>query len=93
MLIADSQVHFWAANSPGRPWPQGTKAQRAIPLGPDEMLREMNDAGVDRVVIVPPLWEGRRNDVALASTQAHPNRFAVMGRLDPTAATSRGSVA
>jgi L-fuconolactonase len=31
-------------------------------------------------VIVPPSWEGDRNDLALAAAQAHPDRFAVMGR-------------
>ncbi len=57
------------------------------------MLREMDAAGVDRVVIVPPLWEGRRNDLALAAAKAHPQRFAVMGRLDPAAPESRSQLA
>jgi predicted TIM-barrel fold metal-dependent hydrolase len=42
----------------------------------------MDAAGVDRVVIVPPSWEGDRNDLALAACRAHPGRFAIMGRLD-----------
>ena len=49
------------------------------------MLAAMDAAGVDRVVIVPPGWEGERNDIALAAARAHPDRFAVMGRLDPEA--------
>lgn len=98
MLIVDAQVHLWAADAPERPWPKGDAAlgpaaQRAVPLGADEMLREMDAAGVDRVVIVPPLWEGRRNDLALAAAKAHPRRFAVMGRLDPAAPESRGRIA
>lgn len=92
MLIVDSQVHLWAADSPERPWPKGTRPHRPVPLGPEQMLREMNGAGVDRVVIVPPLWEGRRNDLALAAAQAYPDRFAVMGRLDPAAPSSRGTL-
>jgi L-fuconolactonase len=45
----------------------------------------MDGAGVDRAVIVPPSWEGDRNDLALAAARAHPDRFAVMGRftVDP----------
>jgi predicted TIM-barrel fold metal-dependent hydrolase len=43
----------------------------------------MDDAGVDRAVIVPPSWEGDYNDLALAAAKQHPARFAVMGRLDP----------
>ena len=37
-------------------------------------------AGVARVVIVPPSWEGDRNDLALEAARLHPERFAVMGR-------------
>jgi len=36
---------------------------------------------VSRVVIVPPSWEGDRNDLGLAAARRHPKRFAVMGRL------------
>jgi len=91
MIIVDSQVHIWGANTPERPWPArlGVKAQRDIPLGKDELLREMDAAGVDRVVIVPPSWEGERNDLAIVAAQAHPNRFAIMGRINPELPESR----
>ena len=89
MLIADSQVHIWGANTPERPWPARARAQREIPLGADELLREMDAARVDRAVIVPPSWEGDRNDLGLAAAAAHPDRFAVMGRFDPAARGAR----
>lgn len=92
-LIADAQVHIWAANTRERPWPARHKPHREIPLGKDELLREMNAAGVDRAVIVPPSWEGERNDLGLAAARAHPDRFAVMGRIDPDAAAARGVIA
>lgn len=41
----------------------------------------MDAAGVDGAILVPPSWEGDRNDLALAAAAAHPARFAVMGRL------------
>jgi L-fuconolactonase len=94
MLIVDAQVHIWGADTPARPWPKGRhQAQRPVPLEKDELLREMDAAGVDRVVIVPPSWEGDRNDLGLAAAQAQPGRFAVMGRLDPQAPASRGQLA
>jgi len=95
MMIVDSQVHIWGADTPARPWPRNrtVKAQRDVPLGKDELLREMDAAGVARVVIVPPSWEGDRNDLALAAAQAHPDRFAVMGRIDPAAPESRRKIA
>jgi L-fuconolactonase len=60
MTIIDVQIHIWGADSPSRPWPEYAQgyAHRAEPLGKDALLREMDAAGVDRVVIVPPSWEG-----------------------------------
>jgi L-fuconolactonase len=92
MLIVDSQVHIWGANTPERPWParQAVKPQRDTPWTKDELLGEMDAAGVNRVVIVPPSWEGERNDLALAAAKAHPDRFAIMGRINPELPESRG---
>jgi hypothetical protein len=41
----------------------------------------VNAAGVNRVVIVPPCWEGDHNDLALEAAYLHSDRLAVMGRL------------
>ena len=84
MLIADAQIHIWGANTPERPWPTGVQVapQRAYPIGSEELLATMNDVGIDRVVLVPPSWEGLRNDLVIAAASAHPDRFASMGRLD-----------
>jgi L-fuconolactonase len=51
----------------------------------EEMLVEMDAIGVDRAVVVPPVWAGDENDTALAAAEAYPRRFAVMGRFDPFA--------
>jgi predicted TIM-barrel fold metal-dependent hydrolase len=93
MPIVDSQVHIWGADTPERPWPKRAEPQRPVPLGHEELLREMDAAGIDRAVIVPPSWEGDRNDLAIAAHRAHPARFATMGRLDPTDPKMRGSLA
>ena len=46
MLIADSQVHIWGADTPERPWPAGRahQAQKPYPVTTDMLLKEM-DAG------------------------------------------------
>lgn len=93
MLIADSQVHIWAANTPERPWPARHAPHRSVPFSKDDLLREMITAGVDRAVIVPPGWEGERNDLGLEAARLHPDRFAVMGRIDVEAPASRGLMA
>jgi L-fuconolactonase len=95
MLIVDSQVHIWAADAPERPWPSGRahQAHRPQPFSKDDLLEEMDGAGVSRVVIVPPSWEGDRNDLALEAARLHPDRFAVMGRLAVERPESRARVA
>jgi len=82
MLIVDAQVHIWGPETPERPWPPGgqARAHRPQPFSQENLLREMEAAGVDRVVIVPPSWEGDRNDLALEAARLYPERFAVMGR-------------
>jgi len=95
MHIVDSQVHIWAADTPDRPWPPGRaqEAQRPYPVTKDMLLFEMDLAGVSRIVIVPPSWEGDRNDLALEAARLHPDRFAVMGRVDLRDPRSRDLVA
>jgi L-fuconolactonase len=81
-MIADAQVHIWGADTAERPWPPGHahREHRPVPFSKDDLLAEMAAAGVDRAVIVPPSWEGDRNDLALAAAAVHPDKFAVMGR-------------
>ncbi|MEM7252160.1 MAG: amidohydrolase family protein [Pseudomonadota bacterium] len=83
MFITDSQVHLWGANTPERPWPAGREReqQKPYPVTRDMLLFEMELAKVDRIVLVPPSWEGDRNDLALEAARSHPDRFGVMGRL------------
>jgi predicted TIM-barrel fold metal-dependent hydrolase len=83
MDIVDAQVHIWAASTPERPWPPGRHGpHREVPFSKDDLLAEMGHAGVAKAIIVPPMWEGDRNDLALEAARLHPGRFAVMGRFD-----------
>lgn len=91
MLIVDSQLHIWAADTPERPWPPGqaARAHQPTPLTAEDLLKKMDAAGVGRAILVPPSWEGDRNDVVLAAAQRYPDRFAVMGRISLDAPESR----
>ncbi len=82
MHIVDTQVHIWGADTPQRPWPKRQAPHRPQPITKDDLLQEMKVAGVERAVLVPPGWEGDRNDLALEAARLHPDRFVVMGRLD-----------
>ena len=57
------------------------RAHRPVPYTKDEVLRLMDEAGVDRAILVPPSLEGDRNDLCLAAAREHRKRLAVMGRL------------
>ena len=83
MIIIDAQVHVWPPESADRPYVKedASKPHRPIPLTYDRLLEEMKTAGVDRVILVPPSWEGYRNDYALEAAQKYPDRFAVMGKV------------
>ncbi len=83
MDIVDAQIHLWQAEAPDRPWPPGRahEAQKPYPISKETLLFQMDLAGVRRAILVPPSWEGDRNDVALEAARTYPDRFAVMGRL------------
>ena len=95
MNIVDSQVHIWSAETPERPWPPGRAqdAQKPYPISKEALLFQMDLAGVRRVVIVPPSWEGDRNDLGLDAARTYPDRFAVMGRLALQEPASRALLA
>jgi L-fuconolactonase len=88
MLIADAQVHLWKTDPPDRPLHHGAR-----PFQLADLLAEMRAAGVDRVVVIPPFWEGPNNSTALEAARLHPDRFRVMGRLEIGGAPNRAAVA
>ena len=57
------------------------RAHLPVPLTHEKLLAHMNQAGVDRALLVPPSLDGDRNDLCLAAARAHPDRFRVMGRI------------
>jgi predicted TIM-barrel fold metal-dependent hydrolase len=85
MPIVDAHVHIWATGTP-------SPAHRQVPaLSGEELLREMDAAGVDAAVIQPPAWDETSNEVAVEAARRHPKRFAVLGwfHLDRPDARSR----
>jgi predicted TIM-barrel fold metal-dependent hydrolase len=80
-LIVDSQIHIWPANTPERPWVAGAMPQLPEPFTIERVVPLIDEAGVDRVVIVPPTLEGERLDYAREAMKRYPGRFAVMARI------------
>lgn len=72
MQITDAQIHLWnSASAPTHHWRAPYTVERA--------LAEMDEAGVDRAVNCPALWDPNANDYAVQAALAHPDRFATMG--------------
>ena len=95
MVIIDSQVHIWAPETAAKPYAKenASTPHRPVPLGDEELLREMDGAGVARCILVPPTWEDDRNDTSLAAARLYPQRFAVMGKLKIHRPESRNLIA
>ena len=74
MLVVDAQVHIWANNKPTNP------GHRQVPtFSKDDLLKEMDEAGVDAAVIHPPGWDPNSNELAIEAARQHPNRLAILG--------------
>jgi predicted TIM-barrel fold metal-dependent hydrolase len=82
MMIADGQVHLWKANTPERPWSSCfVPAHRRESMSKETLLAEMDEAGVERALLIIPPWEGYAHELPLEAARTHPERFAMMGRL------------
>ena len=86
MLIADAQVHIWTSGTPVAIHKQVTSYTK------DELLRDMDAAGVDRVVLHPPSWDVNANEVAIDAARRHPDRLAILGFFDISKKENRSLV-
>jgi L-fuconolactonase len=92
-MIVDAQIHVWSAERADRLWPSGGRARAHAPEFHDAAaLSAMDAAGVSAAVLVPPSFEGDRNDVVGDAVNRHPARFVAMGRLASQPPKSRGDL-
>ena len=74
MRIVDAQVHIWRNNKPTNP------AHRQVSdFSQHDLLKEMDDAGVDAAVIHPPGWDPNSNELAVEAAREFPDRLAILG--------------
>jgi predicted TIM-barrel fold metal-dependent hydrolase len=80
MKIVDAQVHIWQnAVTPTSGLHRKVKSFTA-----EELLKEMDEAGVDAAVIHPPgSWDPGSNAYAIETAKKYPDRFAVLGQFAP----------
>src|SRR5256885_2077181 len=72
MLIVDGQIHLWEK---GTPSPQ----HRQEPFSAEQAIAAMDEAGVDRALVHPVLWDPDSNELAIEAVRNYPDRFAIMG--------------
>jgi predicted TIM-barrel fold metal-dependent hydrolase len=79
MQIIDAQIHLWTREV------DVVLPHRREPFGLDEALQEMDIAGVHGAILHPPSWDPGSLELALNAAKRFPERFAILGRIDPTA--------
>ena len=75
MLIVDAQIHIWKNNKP-----TNANHRQVADFTADDVLKEMDEAGVDAAVIHPPGWDPDSSALAIEAARRHPNRFAILGK-------------
>jgi len=74
MLFVDAQVHIWATGPPTNP-----SHRQVSSFSVDELLADMDAAGVDAALLHPPGWDPNGNTVAIEAARQHPDRLAILG--------------
>jgi len=81
-MLIDAHTHIWRAVSPGASGPVTTVSSLCdVPL--ELLIGYMDEYGVDRAVLVQPLFPGEDNSYVAESAQAHPDRFTAVCVVDP----------
>jgi predicted TIM-barrel fold metal-dependent hydrolase len=80
MKIIDAQVHIWSQTV----IPPGGGHRQVSKLSAEELLAEMDEAGVTAGVIHPPAsWDPTSGALAIEAAKKYPDRFAIMGQFPP----------
>src|SRR5437867_9422213 len=74
MLIVDAQIHIWKNHKPTNP-----NHRQVSDFTADDVLREMDEAGVNAAVIHPPGWDPDSNVLAVEAARQYSNRFGILG--------------
>jgi predicted TIM-barrel fold metal-dependent hydrolase len=89
MLIVDAQVHIWSSGKP-----TNANHRQVAVFSKDDLLKEMDEAGVDAALIHPPAsWDPGSNELAVEAARQHPDRLAILGNFPLDRPESRALIA
>ena len=74
MLVVDAQIHIWRNNKP-----TNANHRQVTDFTAADVLKEMDEGGVDAAVIHPPGWDPDSNALAVEAARQHANRLAILG--------------
>ncbi|HVR69534.1 MAG TPA: hypothetical protein VMT87_01705, partial [Vicinamibacteria bacterium] len=87
MLVVDAQIHIWKNNKP-----TNQNHRQVADFTADDVLKEMDEGGVDAAVIHPPGWDPNSNALAVEAARQHPNRLAILGNFPLDKPESRSAI-
>jgi predicted TIM-barrel fold metal-dependent hydrolase len=73
MLIIDAQVHIWGSGKPS------AHHRQTSVFTAEELIKEMDEAGVDGAVLHPPSWDAGSNEMAIEAARKYPDKFCNLG--------------
>ena len=73
MQIIDAQVHIWGSGKPS------DHHRQTSVFTAEELIKEMDAAGVNGAVLHPPSWDPGSNEMAVEAAKKYPDRFCILG--------------
>src|SRR5271156_4456805 len=69
MLMVDAQIHLWEKGTP-------SAHHRQEPYSAEQAIAGMDEAGVDRALVHPVLWDPDSSELAVAAVRKYSDLFA-----------------
>ena len=88
MKIIDAQVHIWSQTVV----PPSGLHRKVEKFTAEDVLKEMDEAGVDAALIHPPSWDPNSHALAVEAVRTHPDKLAILGYLPPDQPASRAQM-
>ena len=88
MPVVDAQVHIWTGHTP-----TNAVHRQVLDYTAEDLLKEMDESGVDAAVIHPPSWDPNSGALALEAARQHPNRLSILGNFPLDKPESRELIA